>query len=172
MRIQEKYFRHWGRRFELRVSLFYGDILFLLLIFRKIHRSYFRTNNLKKNRTKISLKNFLKNWNFRQKFAKSLAHVDFQTLAGFTNLRHTKNGQCFAHDCIVALKWGKFLSKVWNRKRPPLLASKDSYRLRFHLIFGETLLNVWLNALCALFQKIRSRVFRYIRQVHAGTKIL
>ena len=36
----------------------------------------------------------------RQKFAKSL-DVDFQTLAGFTNLRYTKNGQCFAHDCIV-----------------------------------------------------------------------
>ena len=35
----------------------------------------------------------------RQKIAKSMAHVDVQTLVGFKNLRFTKNGQCFAHDC-------------------------------------------------------------------------
>ena len=37
---------------------------------------------------------------------------------------------------------------------------------------GETLLNAWLNALCALFQKIQSRVFRLAHQVHADIKII
>ena len=36
---------------------------------------------------------------FARNFEKSLAHLAGQTLAGFSNFRHTKNGQCFAHDC-------------------------------------------------------------------------
>ena len=43
-----------------------------------------------------------------QKFAKSLARVEFQTLTGLTNLRHTKNGQCFAHDCIKIFRMKLF----------------------------------------------------------------
>ena len=62
----------------------------------------FSFTNIQKNEQLLQDKQSKKNRKkfFRQKFAKSLAHVDFQTLADFTNLRHIKNGQSFAHDCI------------------------------------------------------------------------
>ena len=73
---------------------------------------------------------------------------------------------------IVALKWGRFLSKVWNRKHPPLLASKNSYRLRFYWIFGEALLYAWLNSLWPWFQKVQPRVFKSAHKVHDNIKIM
>ena len=70
--------------------------------------------------------------------------MDFQTLAGFTNFRLTKNGQCFAHDCT---RWNfisyQFETYPWkaksisNRSNWTCLICNTSFKLKKQLIEHE-----------------------------------